>query len=795
MKAMADKSAKFESRVPVHIALFSATAFALCPVTLGGAELEGRAVLPANTSHAGQPVGGFSAVINNGDGSFDAVTSGDFGPGEPRDFHIRVYTLRADFKTAKGGTGKISIEGFVELSDPEQQIPFAITQHFTPQRILTAADFDIESMQRAPDGTFWFGDGVGPFLIHTDKTGKVLERPIELPDPDKSETKIRTARNPNLEEASAVRIMNAFCFDARSHGNKKKTLVFSPDHTLLDDCNPKTFLADRAHPPAGSGLACASSEIFNVDVLRRAGFEVIPYTVNDKKRMLELMRLKVNGIISDRPDLLRQAIEEFDADGDGKPGDFLDPDGLIDPNKFSAQAHRGGRNLRPENTLPSMEVGLDCLINTLETDCGITKDGVAVLSHDPFLPPEKWQRTDGTHDGAQQVLIKDRTLDDLQTNFVGDLLLSDRPHQRKEGNLSPVAQAFFKEESKQKSKTYSIYTIPALEQLFRFVKFYANFYHTGEGRNMPDAAKRWKNAAKVRFNIETKTNPRSDSDKKTFAQGKIAFRDRTIDPDSFAKQVADTIVNNDMTDRADVQSFDFRTLRYVHEHYPRIRTVFLFGDFPIYRDQNNPDSEDGTNLQDENGANTPWLAGLIWPYRDTKLNQRCRATAGLNGLALRSDKKHLFAVLGQPLIDGESQAVLICEFDLASKQFTDKHYIYQIAKDSYVGDLAVTDPNRGFVIEADLSRDSNGSKTIYEINFDSSQNRVPKKRTLELVQPADRSFSFSDIGSLVQLDHDRFVIVNKNRRNYFAPRQGAVQSEDTEFILIRIPSGATPEKK
>ena len=41
------------------------------------------------------------------------------------------------------------------------------------------------------------------------------------------------------------------------------------------------------------------------------------WTVNDKARMFELMRLGIDGIISDSPDLLRQAVEEFDANNDG----------------------------------------------------------------------------------------------------------------------------------------------------------------------------------------------------------------------------------------------------------------------------------------------------------------------------------------------------------------------------------------------------------------------------------------------------------------------------------------------
>ena len=48
--------------------------------------------------------------------------------------------------------------------------------------MLTGSDFDIESFRRAPDGTFWFGDEFGPYLLHTDSSGRVLEAPIPLPN-------------------------------------------------------------------------------------------------------------------------------------------------------------------------------------------------------------------------------------------------------------------------------------------------------------------------------------------------------------------------------------------------------------------------------------------------------------------------------------------------------------------------------------------------------------------------------------------------------------------------------------
>lgn len=50
----------------------------------------------------------------------------------------------------------------------------------TTERLLTDGDVDIESMRMVRDGTLWFGAEFGPFLLHTDATGKVMEAPIPL---------------------------------------------------------------------------------------------------------------------------------------------------------------------------------------------------------------------------------------------------------------------------------------------------------------------------------------------------------------------------------------------------------------------------------------------------------------------------------------------------------------------------------------------------------------------------------------------------------------------------------------
>src|SRR5262245_66174625 len=87
------------------------------------------------------------------------------------DYHLRVYTIRPNFKTRFGGVGNISVLSFIELRDPDKHIPFAITNHFTKDRVLTGADFDIESMQRARDGSIWFGTEFDHFLLPTSDVG------------------------------------------------------------------------------------------------------------------------------------------------------------------------------------------------------------------------------------------------------------------------------------------------------------------------------------------------------------------------------------------------------------------------------------------------------------------------------------------------------------------------------------------------------------------------------------------------------------------------------------------------
>jgi glycerophosphoryl diester phosphodiesterase len=55
--------------------------------------------------------------------------------------------------------------------------------------------------------------------------------------------------------------------------------------------------------------------------------------------------------------------------------------------RILVHGHRGARARRPENTLPAFRYAIEQGVDVLELDVAVTKDGVAVISHDPLINP------------------------------------------------------------------------------------------------------------------------------------------------------------------------------------------------------------------------------------------------------------------------------------------------------------------------------------------------------------------------------------------------------------------------
>ncbi len=198
--------------------------------------------------------------------------------------------------------------------------------------------------------------------------------------------------------------------------------------------------------------------------------------------------------------------------------------GTFPAHAFDLQAHRGGRGLRPENTLASFENAIRMGVTTLELDIAITSDGVPVVSHDQALNPGLSRDSKGEWLTQTGPLIKNMTLAQVQSYDVGRLNPSH-----------PYGRDFPEQQARDGLR------IPTLASLFKLVKDMG--------------------AGDIRFDMETKIDPR--------------YPDNTLAPEPFVQTMLGVIREAGMTQRVMVQSFDWRTLDLLHRLEPQIRTMYL----------------------------------------------------------------------------------------------------------------------------------------------------------------------------------------------------------------------------
>jgi glycerophosphoryl diester phosphodiesterase len=191
---------------------------------------------------------------------------------------------------------------------------------------------------------------------------------------------------------------------------------------------------------------------------------------------------------------------------------------------FDLQGHRGARGLAPENTLAGFTRALEVGVTTLELDCGVTKDGVVVVSHDRLLSPDHTRDAAGRFLEAPGPAIVDLTYEELRQYDVGRI---------KPG--SEYAAAFPEQRPADGER------IPRLADVFALVERSGN--------------------RTVRFNIETKIDP--------------MHPEQTVSALAFARALSQAIGDAGMASRVTVQSFDWRTLRLLAALAPEIALVAL----------------------------------------------------------------------------------------------------------------------------------------------------------------------------------------------------------------------------
>jgi glycerophosphoryl diester phosphodiesterase len=176
---------------------------------------------------------------------------------------------------------------------------------------------------------------------------------------------------------------------------------------------------------------------------------------------------------------------------------------------------------------------IDLGVSTLEMDVVITKDSKVVVSHEPWFETEITTKPDGSFVNAgeaMQLNIYQMSYEEVLKYDVGM-----KPHPR-----------FPKQ---QKIKVIK----PLLSDLIDSVEAYLTKKNLSKVKH------------NVKYNIEIKSSPAGDN---KFLPV----------PSEFAELLMAVIKEKKIEDRVIIQSFDFRSLKYIHERYSSIKTSMLIED-------------------------------------------------------------------------------------------------------------------------------------------------------------------------------------------------------------------------
>ena len=202
---------------------------------------------------------------------------------------------------------------------------------------------------------------------------------------------------------------------------------------------------------------------------------------------------------------------------------------------FDWQGHRGCRGLLPENTIPAMLHAVDLGVTTLEMDVIITRDRQVILSHDPFFNHHITTKPDGSYvkeNEEKQLNLYQMTYEEISHYDVGMKGHPGFPQQQKIKAIKPKLSD----------------VIDSVEAYTASKKLPARFY-----------------------NIETKSEATTDN----------IYHPA---PEEFVDLIMQVIKEKNIEARTIIQSFDVRTLQYLHKNYPSIKTALLVEDAGILQE-------------------------------------------------------------------------------------------------------------------------------------------------------------------------------------------------------------------
>jgi hypothetical protein len=688
----------------------------------------------------GQPIQGFSGVQFADKNTFWFMPDNGYGAKtNSSDFLLRIYRVDPNFRGIEAGDGSVNVLNFIQLADPDKKADFKIVNENTTERLLTGADFDIESFDLAKDGTIWIGDEFGPYLLHFDATGKLLDAPISTP---------------NFAQLNTLNGKAPIVIGHRGASGDR------PEHTLAS---------------------------YKLAIERGADF-IEPDLVSTKDGVLiarHEVNIKDTTDVATRPEFSDRFTTKI-IDGVAESGWFADDFTLaeiktlraIERLAFRDQSYNG------QFEVPTLQEIID-FVKQVETDTGKkigiypeTKhptyhDSVGLSLEEPLVDILK--KNDFTD--PSRVFIQSFEVGNLkelnQKIDVPLIQLLDATDVALDGTLIEKQPYDFVVSGD--SRTYGDLRTP---EGLKEVATYA------------DGIGPWK-----RMIVSVKGTDADGDGKADDINGDGAVNDAdktTLPPTSLITDAHNagllvhpyTFRNENVFLAADYQG----NPELEFQQFIKLGVDGYFTDFPGTGDKVR-DQIAGDKVRSPNNPDV--LAGTAV--------SNLAASKGFEGMAINPDKTKLYPLLEGSVVGDPANALRIHEFDIASQQFQGLVGYYKLEDTANaIGDMTVINDNEYLVIERDNGQgDTAKFKKIFKVDFSQKDANgfVAKEEVADLLNIQDPNdlnqdgstsfkFPFQTIEDVLVLDENTILVANDNNYPFSVGRPPGI--DNNEIIQLQL---------
>ncbi|WP_306296886.1 esterase-like activity of phytase family protein [Nostoc sp. TCL26-01] len=728
----------------------------------------------------GQPVQGFSAVQFANSNSFYFLSDNGYGAkNNSADFLLRIQRLDPNFKGTENGDGSVKFLDYIQLSDPNKKVPFQIVNEGTADRLLTGADFDVESFVIDKDGSLWVGEEFGPYLLHFDATGKLLEAPIATPD------RFKTL------DGTAPEVIG-----------HRGASGYRPEHTLAsyqlaidkgaDFIEPdlvvtKDGVLIARHEPALAVLNADGS--VNLSNTTTNVYQIAKFA--DRKKTVSLDGTQITGWFAEDFTLAEikelRAVERLPFRDHSFDGQFEIPTlkEIIDLVK-NVEATTGKKiGIYPETKHPTYFAQEATYVGTTEKiNRNISQILIDTLKANNFTDPSRIYiqsfevgNLKQLHDVIMPAAGVDIPL--IQLLDAADIDINGKIIESQPYDLQVSGD----------TRTYGDLRTPTgLADVAKYA----------------DGIGPWK-----RMIVSVKgTDANGDGVADDInGDGAVNDADKTLLPPT-------TLVQDAHNAGLLVHPYTFRAEdRYLAKDYTvngkgklaleiqqfyQLGVDALFSDFPDIADQVRDQLRDNPLY---NVVRSPQNPDVLSGNAIANLG----ASKGFEGGAINASKTKLYMLL-EGTVQGDTPGALrINEFDLASHKYTDKKLYYRLdTPANAIGDLAVINDNEYLVIERDNGQGASAKfKKIYKIDLSKTDSNgfVSKEEVVDLLNIQDPNdlngdgkttfdFPFQTIEDVLVVDKNTILVANDNNYPFSTGRPGNdpqnPKIDNNEILLLKL---------